>query len=87
MEQSPVPSFSLGQHGADSAIPGLDIDPPAVEIRDGRPVLSRHASQRSERGEIGVGGWISNMLKRGGISPGESDSKGGAYKQLEQDDD
>ena len=84
IDDSPIPSLALGQHGPDAAIPGLDIDPPSVEVRDGRPMLPRQSSGRSE---IGVGGWISNMLRRGS-RPGEgSDAKSGAYRPLDQDDD
>src|ERR1700759_67194 len=65
--RSPVPSLDIrGGHGhtADSAIPGLDIDPPVGKADDGasssRPRMgSRQGS--GQRGE-GLGGWISNMV-------------------------
>lgn len=81
---SPVPSFTLGEHGADSAIPGLDIDPPDVQVKDGKPILSRHNSDNKE----GLGGWISNMVQRTrGNGEGDSGSvkSGNAqYKRLGQ---
>ena len=79
--QSPVPSLSLGQHNSENAIPGLDIDPPNVNVENGKPVISRAESERRE----GVGGWISNLVKRGkrGNSLGES----GTYSRVGQSDD
>lgn len=89
-DASPVPSLSLGEHGADSAIPGLDIDPPNVQIKDGKPILSRQNSSSE-----GLGGWISNLAKRA-QSGGEAvvgsvrSSRGsifGSYKPVGQGDD
>ncbi|KAL5352683.1 Ribulose bisphosphate carboxylase large chain [Pseudogymnoascus australis] len=90
---SPVPSMDLRRGvgttsvenglGSSMAIPGLDIDPPTVDIRDGIP---RYSVDRS-RGE-GVGGWISRMV--GGAANGGSSSRGGAnskYKPLDQDEE
>ena len=74
---SPVPDLDIrgGRAGADSAIPGLDIEPPDLETGRSPP--------RSEAGE-GVGGWISNMVKR---NKGDGDSTGGNYKRVGQDED
>jgi hypothetical protein len=60
---------------AEVAIPGLDIDPPDLE--NGR------SPPKSENGD-GVGGWISNMVKRG---KGDDASAGGKYKRVGQDED
>jgi hypothetical protein len=60
---------------AETAIPGLDIEPPDLE--NGR------SPPKSENGE-GVGGWISNMVKRG---KGDNDSASGKYKRVGQDED
>ncbi|KAF3036694.1 hypothetical protein E8E12_005574 [Didymella heteroderae] len=60
---------------AEAAIPGLDIDPPDLE--NGR------SPPKSENGD-GVGGWISNMVKRG---KGDDASAGGKYKRVGQDED
>jgi hypothetical protein len=72
--RSPVPSLDIrnsGRHGADSAIPGLDIDPPTdAEIR-------RSGADQSE----GLGGWISNM--RGRM---RGDSNAGEYSRVGQDE-
>lgn len=82
-DSSPVPSMTLGQHGADAAIPGLDIDPPKVRIEHGRPVLSRHSSHSSR--QEGLGGWISNMINRGRNSEGQS--RGASYSRVDQNDE
>lgn len=82
---SPIPSMDLrrgGPPGRESigpsnAIPGLDIDPPHVAIKDGKP---QYAADE-ESGE-GVGGWISRMVNR---TKGDDDD--GQYKRLDQQDD
>ena len=81
--RSPVPSLDIrtGRHGADSAIPGLDIDPPDLEGQDGKSLQKTD----TEAGE-GIGGWISNIVKRG-KGNGEGDSSSGKYKRVGQDDD
>jgi hypothetical protein len=73
--RSPVPSLDIrrenGRHGADSAIPGLDIEPPTdAEIR----------RSGADQGE-GVGGWISNMVGRM-----RGDSNAGEYSRVGQDE-
>ncbi|KAG9232499.1 hypothetical protein BJ875DRAFT_497412 [Amylocarpus encephaloides] len=94
---SPVPSMDLRRGisgigntprisglGPSSAIPGLDIDPPHVEIRNGKPQYAASVQEDGENVE-GVGGWISRMVTRG---KGDGDSvKSGSYKPLEQDDE
>lgn len=85
-DTSPVPSFSLGSNGADSAIEGLDINPPHVQIKDGKPILS--ANSNSE----GLGGWISNLAKRGGRNGDDRSIRSGrsgvgSYKPVGQSDD
>jgi hypothetical protein len=84
--RSPVPSIDLQRNrtgpGADSAIPGLDIDPPAVEVEDGKPMLSKDTESQKE----GVGGWISNLVKR--TKDGDNGEGGsGKYKRVGQDED
>lgn len=71
---SPVPSLDIRRQNitADNAIPGLDIDPPS----------SVGKGETSE----GVGGWISNMVKRA-KGNGEGDSQSGKYKRLDQDEE
>ena len=78
-DRSPVPSFSLGENGADSEIP--DIEPPPVEIQDGKPMISKDSSNE------GVGGWISNLVKGG---KGDANSKAGGsgkYSKVDQEED
>lgn len=82
-QQSPVPSLTLGQHGADSAIPGLDIDPPNIDIENGKPVMSRSVSSNPKEG---VGGWISGMVRRGKGND-DGDERSGSYKPVGQNDE
>ncbi|KAF4542792.1 Sugar/inositol transporter [Lasiodiplodia theobromae] len=81
---SPVPSLDIRRGvGADNAIPGLDINPPSVPVEGGKPKYSKPESD--ERSE-GVGGWISNLVKRS-KGNGEGDSQSGSYRRVNQDDD
>lgn len=82
---SPVPSLDIrrqhGQFGTESAIPGLDIDPPSLS--NSGPGKSGHPGSQagSSRGE-GIGGWISNMVNRHrGAGAGTGQSQ---YRRLEQ---
>jgi hypothetical protein len=95
--RSPVPELDIRRGGgpqgigADGAIPGLDIDPPPVQMKDGRPILNRQESSSSRRSQgEGLGGWITNMVARarGGSSAGGEDrSDQGSYKRVGQDED
>ena len=85
---SPVPSMDLRRGiqggggnvnglGPSNAIPGLDIDPPDITIKNGKP---QYADE--ENGE-GFGGWISRMVNK---NKGDGGSvRSGKYKPLEQD--
>ena len=82
--RSPVPSLDIRRGGpgnftADSAIPGLDINPPSAPRENGKAQLPPEPQTSSE----GLGGWISRMVQR---TKGESKS-GGGYGRLGQDDD
>lgn len=90
---SPVPSMDLrrgiygpGGVGPSSAIPGLDIDPPAVSIKNGKPQYTVD----EDDGE-GVGGWISRMVNRskgdGGSVRSGGSGQNGKYSVVDQDDD
>ncbi|KAH0551673.1 hypothetical protein GP486_007110 [Trichoglossum hirsutum] len=86
--QSPVPSLDIRRGGVGASManfPGLDIDPPSVNIENGKPQISRKPS-----GE-GVGGWISRMVKRGkgdGNGKGhEAGGEAGEYRRLDQADE
>ncbi|KAJ5095155.1 Mitochondrial substrate/solute carrier [Penicillium argentinense] len=89
---SPVPSLDInnnrrppGQFGSESAIPGLDIDPPSFASPDAAGKSGRPGSHRlgsSSRGE-GFGGWISNMVGR---NRGASTSSRSQYRQVGQDE-
>jgi hypothetical protein len=77
---SPVPSLDIrSNRAADQAIPGLNIDPPDLE--DGKAMSSKADGE----GE-GIGGWISNMVKRT-KGNGEGDSSSAKYKRVGQDED
>ncbi|KAJ4369745.1 Ribulose bisphosphate carboxylase large chain [Neocucurbitaria cava] len=77
---SPVPSLDIrgGRRAQDDAIPGLDIDPPDLENGKDLP--------KAEAEGEGIGGWISNMVKRT-KGNGEGDSSNGKYKRVGQDED
>jgi hypothetical protein len=62
-----------------NAIPGLEIDPPPVSIKNGKPQYTVN----KENGE-GVGGWISRM-----VNPKNADGSvnNGKYRPLDQEDD
>jgi hypothetical protein len=89
-ENSPAPSMDIrrgiygsGGIGPSSAIPGLDIDPPAVSIKNGKPQYTEDGAD----GE-GVGGWISRMVDRsrgGSVRSGES-GQNKKYTPVDQDD-
>lgn len=77
--RSPVPSFQLGEGGEPD---DMDLQPPDVDIQDGKAILN-------ERGE-GVGGWISNVVKRAKGEDPNSNGNGsgsGKYSSVGQDDD
>ena len=86
---SPEPStnFRRGIFGSNgngitpsNAMPGLDIEPPPVSIKNGKPQYTGD----EENGE-GVSGWISRMVNR---NKGDSESvKNGKYRPLGQGDD
>lgn len=74
------PSLRLGDDG--EPVPEMDLQPPDVEIQDGKPMLSKDNESERE----GMGGWISNLVKRG---KGEeaNGSGGGKYTRVGQQDD
>jgi hypothetical protein len=71
---------------ANDAIPGLDIDPPDMQLdEDGKPIRrgrGRNQSQSNGNGE-GFGGWIGRMVSR---SRQESGSRG-QYGKVGQDEE
>ena len=83
---------AAGALGVDSAIPGLDIDPPQVTIgSDGKPIYSDALRGRkgtmeegANRGE-GIGGWISRMVSRSRESG--SSTRRGTYRPVDQEGD
>lgn len=88
---SPIPSMDLRRGvpssvenglGQSSAIPGLDIDPPNVNIRNGVPQYS--GAQGSDEG---VGGWISRMVTRSTKGKGSNSGTSSRYKPLDQEDE
>lgn len=93
---SPVPSMDLRRGiygvggppslGPSSAIPGLEIDPPHVEIQNGKPVYSDSIRGETDSVSEGVGGWISRMVGRGEQSDAGS-VRSGQYKQLDNEED
>ena len=93
---APIP----GNLGADSAIPGLDIDPPDVAMdSNGKPIYEGSRGRQREGSMMeGVGGWISRMVSRtrsrgGDSTGGESRTRGrgvsdaGSYRRVRGDED
>jgi hypothetical protein len=83
-----------GDFGADVAIPGLEIDPPDVEIgQNGKPIYTdgpRGRNIMSEDRSEGVGGWIGRMIsrtrrERSGSGSGTAVKNG--YGRVGQDED
>ncbi|KAI6806012.1 general substrate transporter [Hortaea werneckii] len=83
--RSPIGSFSLGSQQGDGNVPDMDLQPPDVEIQDGKPMVGGKAGDSDSQRE-GVGGWISSMVKRGKGEEG-SGAGSGKYKRLGQDED
>jgi hypothetical protein len=88
---SPVPSLDLprhhGQFGAESAIPGLDIEPPTINADNGSKVGGRVSQNDGDSRSEGLGGWISNMLRR---NKGSASAKAGSssqYRPLDQEEE
>ncbi|KAI5207581.1 hypothetical protein AUEXF2481DRAFT_62063 [Aureobasidium subglaciale EXF-2481] len=83
--RSPAPSMHLDRDGnapQDSNIPDLDIDPPAVDVQNGKPMFSKDTDSE------GLGGWISNLVKKGKGDGASSHAGGsGKYRRVGQDDD
>jgi hypothetical protein len=84
----------LDDFGADAAIPGLEIDPPDVQIgQNGRPIYAdrpRGRNVMSEDRSEGVGGWIGRMIsrtrrERSGSGSGTAVKNG--YGRVGQDED
>ena len=85
--RSPVPSLDLrrgggpGQFTADSAIPGLDINPPSNPVENGKS----HPPPEAPSSNGGLGSWLARMTQR---TTGKSKQNGGSgYGRLGQDDD
>ncbi|KAI0189258.1 sugar transporter STL1 [Astrocystis sublimbata] len=83
---SPVPSLDIRGRtvGSEANIPPLDIDPPAVNVVDGKPAPRQRSESRSSRGRVGE--WLSRMV---GQPRGSSSSPAGGarYQALDQRDD
>ena len=82
--RSPVPSLDIrrtpGHFSADSAIPGLDINPP--QEQDSKAPLEEQTPKRE-----GLGGWISRMANRGKKDFKGSDGESRSYRRLNDDED
>lgn len=77
--RSPIGSFRLGEQG--EPVPDMDpLQPPDVNVEGGKPMLSKDNESQKE----GVGGWISNLVKRN--KDGEANGSG-KYKRLGDDEE
>lgn len=87
---SPVPSLDIrrqyGQLGPESAIPGLDIDPPNVSneaaVKPRSPPSQEDTGSRSD----GIGRWFSSLVSRRKDSQHEVHNTS-QYKRLGQDEE
>ena len=85
--RSPVPSLDIRRPGnftSDSAIPGLNINPP----NDTSETKTSDNKDSNNQGE-GLGGWISKIAQRARGGDGKSSGSGGdgAYARLQSQDD
>ncbi|RYO80767.1 hypothetical protein DL764_009856 [Monosporascus ibericus] len=78
---SPIPSLDLrGRIASDANIPPADVEPPTVNMIDGRP---RYRSEsRDSRGRVGE--WLTRMV---GQNRGGSPASGARYTPIDQRDD
>ncbi|EAW23002.1 putative MFS monosaccharide transporter [Aspergillus fischeri NRRL 181] len=85
---SPVPSLDIrrqyGQFGTESAIPGLDIDPPTINTHENSKPAGLNPLDESSGRPEGIGGWISNMVSRH-RAPGPQ-AKNNQYRRLGQEE-
>lgn len=78
-------AMSPGALNPESAIPGLDIEPPDVGYAEnGKPILDRGRRSEGEEGGDGLGGWIGRMVSRT-RNRSEGGSRGG-YGRVGQDE-
>jgi len=75
--RSPIGSLQLDDPS--EPIPDIDLQPPDVEVQDGKPIIRENQSE-------GIGGWISNVVKR---AKGEDASEGGSgkYRRVADEDE
>ncbi|WEW61849.1 Ribulose bisphosphate carboxylase large chain [Emydomyces testavorans] len=83
---SPVPSLDIrrgpgGSVHPEYAIPGLNIEPSSPSGSTGKPGKSVEETGNSE----GIGGWISNMVRRG--RQGKKSDDQGEYRRVGQDEE
>lgn len=77
----------LGGFSANDAIPGLDIDPPDIEVGPDGKVVPNAPRGRRENGGEGLGGWIGRMVSRTRNNRDRSASNRGQYGRVGQDED
>lgn len=79
---SPVPSLDLrGRSGPDPDYPSMDVDPPHVDMVNGKPQI------RSESGSRGrVGEWLGRMVGRERGSSGSPATRA-QYEPVDQTDE
>lgn len=80
--RSPMGSFRLTAEDGEQPVPDMDLQPPDVDGESGKPMSSRDGGSERE----GVGGWISNLVKRGKSDDAVGNGSG-KYKRVGQDDD
>ena len=77
-----------GMFSTSDAIPGLDIDPPHLDIGDdGKPIKVDSSRGRSANGGEGIGAWIGRMVSRTRREGSGSSRGGGNYGRVAQDEE
>ena len=59
----------------------MDLNPPQVNVESGKPMFSKEQGASE-----GVGGWISNLVKRGKGDESSSIGGSGRYKRLDDEE-
>ncbi|PSK43609.1 hypothetical protein B9Z65_7123 [Elsinoe australis] len=79
--RSPVPSFHLGDDERENPIPNMDLNPP----EPGED--AKNSVSKGREGGEGVGGWISNLVKKGKPSDSRNGAGSGKYRRIADDEE
>ena len=74
-----------GVFGANDAIPGLDIDPPNLDMDGKSPPDGTRGRRRGDSTNEGLGGWITRMVSR--TRKGSRGGEAGSYRRVEDQEE